>query len=673
MWVLRRFLFLILLAPGASAATPQPKAAVRPKAAFPNIILITLDTTRADRMGFLGSQRGLTPNLDALARQGVVFSRAYSHVPLTPPSHATILTGTYPQFNHLTYMGEPLNRDLPYIPDILHRRGYRTGAFVASMILDPANVTAIGFGRGFDTYDAGFHQRTSQEDRYHSVERRADVVVSHALGWLSQHPAGPFFLWVHCYDPHGPYDPPEPYKSRYASEPYDGEIAYMDAAMGKLMSGLKQRGLYDGAMIAVMADHGEAFGEHGERHHGIFLYDETMHVPLVIKLPGGRSGGSRVDSRVRLVDIAPTVLQQVGIPVPPVMQGESLLSLMKPQAGEGQSAATEGGADRPAYGETVYAYRAFGWSVLRSWRTGKYLYVQAPKRELYDQSTDLKAAHDLATASTAVADTLAGQLEGFRLKTSSAGGHETNLSSEQAQSLQALGYLPSTGAANSASQEGGTDPKDKIELANLLTEALFDVQDERYQDAVPKLEKVLKEEPNTPLAYLDLGQALVHLKEYEQAVPLLREAVKRLPDNGLAHYTLGRALVETKDWADAAPEFESAIAHSEKSAELHFYLAVVYERTQRAPDAIKEFKNVLQLDPKHFRANLLLGRLYGMGGDATSALPYLRKAVKVQPDSSEAHQFLGSAYAELGQSANARREYEEAKRLTKAGGGPPQP
>src|SRR2546425_9584987 len=199
----QKLLLVMLLAPPAWAAAPTaPKHSALP---HPNVVLIPLDTTRTDRMGFLGSDRGLTPNLDNLAAGGVVFSRAYSQVPLTPPSHAAILTATYPQFNHLRYMGEPLTKDLPYLPEILHRRGYHTAAFVGSMMLDPKNVTAIGFDRGFDTYDAGFHRRGPNEDRYHSVERRAGEVVDRALAWLSKHPPGPVFIWVQGYDPHGPY------------------------------------------------------------------------------------------------------------------------------------------------------------------------------------------------------------------------------------------------------------------------------------------------------------------------------------------------------------------------------------------------------------------------------------------------------------------------------------
>jgi arylsulfatase A-like enzyme/Flp pilus assembly protein TadD len=630
-------------------------------AARPNIILITLDTTRADRMGFLGSERGLTPSLDNLARQSVVFTRAYAHVPLTPPSHATILTGTYPQFNHLTYMGEPLSKTVPDLPDILRGRGYRTVAFVGSMILDPKNATANGFERGFDVYDAGFHQSRKGEDRYKSVERRAGEVVDRALSWLNKNPSGPYFMWVHCYDPHAPYDPPEPYRSKFPAAPYDGEIAYTDSAMGVLLNALRARGLYENSMIVIVADHGEAFGEHGERHHGVFLYDETVRVPLLIKLPRERSGGLKVEARAGLVDIAPTALQVAGIPVPAAIQGSSLLSVIK--APKSEENARQQAPERPAYAESIYAHRAFGWSVLRAWRAGKYLYVQAPERELYDQAADIKAAHNLAGSAQAVADTMATQLDDFRSKTSSAVTEQVALNPEQAENLRSLGYLPSTATSVSSGELSGLDPKDHIEVANLLTEALFDTQEDRYQEAIPKLLQVLKQEPHTNLAYLELGRAYVHLKDYEQALPLLKEAVTRLPEDGLAHYELGRVLVETGDWADAAPQFEAAVQRTPKSPELHFYLAVTYERAHQVAQAMKEFETTIALDPNHFRANLLLGRMLGMQQKPANALPYLRKAVKLQPDSAEAHQFLANVYTELGQQTNARRERAEAERL----------
>src|SRR5271155_5030921 len=436
-----------------------------PEKTFPNIVLITLDTTRADRMGFLGSRRGLTPNLDGLARQSAVFTRAYAQAPLTSPSHATILTGTYPQFHQVYDFPDVLAEDLPYAPAILRSRGYHTAAFIGSIALDP-NGGAPGFDRGFDTYDAGFSTAAfdKEEDRYRTVERRGGEVVEHALAWLNSHPQGPFFMWVHLYDPHEPYEPPEPYRSSYAAEPYDGEIAYTDSAVGKLLRELKARGLYDGTMIAVMADHGESLGAHGENNHGFFLYDETIRVPLVIKLPQAGAAEKRIENRVELVDVMPTLLQIAGAAVPAEVQGKSLVGLMK----AGEAEATDSWRDRPAYSESDYPHIAFGWSALQSLRTGKYLYIQAPRRELYDQTVDPEAEHNLAATSPAVADTLGGQVRAIREKTTSKRA-APKLSAEKVAALYpaaqaklaSLGYVAS-GSHVFKSSDQEPDPKDKI-------------------------------------------------------------------------------------------------------------------------------------------------------------------------------------------------------------------
>ena len=634
-------------------------------AAPPNVILITIDTARADRMGFLGSTAGLTPNLDVLARQGVVFSRAYAHVPLTTPSHATILTGTYPQFNHLDDLGTPLAKDIPYLPDILHHRGYRTAAFVGSQVLDPKSAAVPGFDRGFDTYDAGFHSRQSGEDRYHSVERRAEVVVDHALTWIRRHPQGPFFVWIHLYDPHDPYDPPPPFNARYAASPYDGEIAYVDAALGKLFTMLHSRGLYKGTLIAVAADHGEAFGEHGEQSHGFFLYDETLHVPLMIKLPGEQAAGLRIGTRVGLVDLAPTLLQEVKIEVPIAMQGETLLTLMKASTGCGHARVTaKPAADRPGYAETDYPHRAFGWSPLHSLRSGKYLYIEAPERELYDQAVDPEALHNLAGSSKAVADTMSSQLEEFRRKTTGVATGQPSVDPQRVEQLQALGYVTDFQKPGSDTQkDSGPDPKGKIRVANLLHAALLEMEDDRYRDAIPKLEQVLKQEPNMPLANLQLGRAWSGLESYDKALPWLRKAVELTPESGRAHFELGMALAETADWGGAASQLEAALVHVPDSDEMYFDLATAYEHLGRIPDAIKSYQTTLRLNPNHYRANLMFGRLLGMHDNASGALPYLRKAVKLQPQSPDAHKFLANVYIELGQDENARREQAEAQRL----------
>ncbi|HLW87874.1 MAG TPA: sulfatase-like hydrolase/transferase [Terriglobales bacterium] len=626
-------------------------------AATNNVILITLDTTRADRMGFLGSKRGLTPNLDALARQCIVFSRAYSQVPLTTPSHATILTGTYPQFNHLQDMGNPLARDLPYLPDILRQHGYHTAAFVGSQILDPKSVAAPGFDRGFEVYDAGFHSRAPGEDRYQSVERRAAVVVARAIAWLNQGQRSPFFLWVHLYDPHDPYDPPEPFKAKYRASPYDGEIAYTDFAVGKLLAAIHTKGLDASTVIAVAADHGEAFGEHGEETHGLFLYDETIHVPLLMKLAVGKPALVRVDTRVGLVDLAPTILQAVGITPPTAMQGQSLMESLRPDA----QRAT---ADHPAYAETDYPYRAFGWSPLRAWRAGKYLFVEAPQRELYDQVSDPGASRNVAGSSPAVADTMASQLDAFHHKTSSAAPAQAGITPDQEEQLQALGYITSEFQKSGQSEiPAGPDPKGKVRIANLLHQGLLDVDDERYKAAIPRLQEVLKDQPNVGLANLELGRAWNALGNYPEALPWLRKAVELTPESGRAHYELGVALAETGDWAGAAAQLEIAVAHAPDSDDMLFYLGMAYDELGRAAEAARSLERALQINPNHYRANLLLGRLLGMQDRPAEALPYLQRAVKLQPKSPDAHKFLGNVYTEMGQAENARRELMEARRL----------
>lgn len=642
--------------------SPRKAAAASLDSTHPNIILITLDTTRADRMGFLGSKRGLTPNLDAMARQGVAFSRAYAHVPITTASHATILTGTYPQFNRVNDFGIPLSPRLPYLPDLLKAQGYHTGAFVGSLILDPLDGTAPGFDRGFEVYDAGFHLRRHGMDRYKSVERRAGDVVNHALEWLSQLPNGPFFLWVHLYDAHDPYDPPAPFKARFASQPYDGEIAYADSAVGKLVDEIRKHGLYDETLIAVMADHGESLGAHGENTHGIFLYDETLHVPLLFKLPVSHAAGKRIDARVRLVDVAPTILQEAGLPVPKEMQGESLsVMMMKPAAGPHSATAVE--EERSAYAETDYPHRAFGWSSLRALRSGKYLYVRAPERELYNQTIDPEAGHNLAGGAKAVADTIAAQLDAFRSQTSQTLVELAKPDAEQAQKLQALGYVASNAAESRDDEKlAGVDPKTKIEISNLLHDAMFDVEDARYQEAVPLLKRVLAEEPNMPVANMQYGMAQARLKHYAEAIPPLQKASQLLPDNGMGRYELGLALFETGDWKAAAPQFEAAVVRAPKWADAQFSLAAVYARIDRAPEAMDHLDTCLGLSPDHYRANLLRGRLLSLLGKPSEALPNLQKAAAVEPDSREAHLFLADAYAQLGRSADEKIERTRAEK-----------
>ncbi|HYM75830.1 MAG TPA: sulfatase-like hydrolase/transferase [Candidatus Dormibacteraeota bacterium] len=625
----------------------------------PNIVFITVDTTRADRMGFLGNKQGLTPNLDLVARQGIVFERAYSQAPLTPVSHATIFTGTYPQFHTVTDFGHPLPALLPYMPDILQKAGYHTAAFIGSLILDPHQSMAPGFDRGFGYFDAGFRPKNDpDEDRYTTVERRAGDVVGHAITWLTRNPRAPFFVWVHLYDPHAPYDPPAPYDKRF-KDPYDGEIAYADASLGKLFTYLREKGLYDHTIIVMMSDHGESLGAHGESMHGIFLYDETIHVPLIFKLPAELLANRRVSTRVRLVDVAPTLLSMLSLPLPPTFQGESLVPLMKGVSRDKDA------ADLPAYAETDYPHRAFGWSALRSLRSGKYLFVHAPKRELYDQSQDKDAAHNLAATSPAVASTLQSQIDEFHDKTAVVRDKAADapLTAEQAENLSALGYVASTGAAQSADVLQGADPKDKIGISNVLQQGMIAVEDGRYQEAIPLLKQVLADSPLVTAAQLQLGMALAKTKHYPEAIVELRKSVAQLPDSVQSQYELGLALFETGSWKDSVPYFEYVAKKRPKWADAQYSLAAVYARTQHVPEAVDLLQTVLQLNPQHFRANLLLGRILTLQHHAQDALPYLKQAVDSAPDNFEPHAFLADALDELGDAQTAAAERTKAQAL----------
>jgi len=668
MQVVRRFLLVVVLASLGSAAPPKntnraPSGNAKP----PNIILITLDTTRADRMGFLGSKRSLTPNLDALAQASVVFTRAYAQVPLTTPSHAVLLTGTYPQYNHLDDLAEPLRAGLPYLPDLLHQHGYHTAAFVGSIVLDPESGAAPGFDRGFDVYDANFHNSKPGEDRYQSLERRAEDVANHAMGWLSHHQQTPFFIWLHFYDPHEPYDPPEPFKTHFASEPYDGEIAYADSVVGSVLDVLQRHGLYQNTVIAVAADHGEAFGEHGEKYHGIFLYDETIHVPLVLKMAGEKFAGKRVGSRVALADVAPSLLQAARIPVPSTMQGQSLFPLMdipKSAAGRQNAGEERKSPDRPIYSETDYAHRAYGWSELRSWRVQKYLYVQAPKKELYDQSSDPDALKNLAADANAVADTLDGQLSAFRKKTSGATIKQSEVDPAQVENLRALGYLSSGGENSDRKETALADPKDKIDFANKLHDVLNDLEAERLEAALAGLHDISRQYPSDAgTAYLEFGRALVHRAQYQEALPILRTAVEKMPDSSMAHYELGVALVKLEQWEAALPEVQAAVERKPASAQLHFDLAVVSTHLKHVPEATREYEKTLELDPNHFQANLMYGQLLLLEGYPDAAMSKLSRAAELDPESAEAHGFLAVAYQRLGRAQEAERERAKAVRL----------
>jgi choline-sulfatase len=516
----RRFVLLfLLLAPTFAAAKP-------------NIILITISS--ANKMSA------------AVTHDGLAFDRTYAQSPETISSTATILTGTYPQTHHAGKLGSALAPSLPFLPDLL--RGYRSAAFVSTIQLDPKNGSAQGFSRGFASYDAGFHQASKGESHFLSVERRAPEVIAHATAWLAQNSKSAFFLWVQLNDA--------------------GDVTIV-----KLLAALKSQKLYDDSLIVIAADHGQSLGAHGEDTGGIFLYDETIHVPLLLKMPQNQNAGKRVLARVGLIDIAPTILEVAGIPVPSQMQGQSLLRSAKSDA------------DRPAYSRSDLPQRAFGWSPLESWRAGKYLYIRAPRPELYDLTLDPGAKKNLAQSSKATLDTMAAQLNSFDARFTAQPGKSTELTSSEMQKLASLGYVGLQKSSAGGTAVTGVDPKDTIDTANKAFAALAFLDDGKPERALSTLPTPL---PNLYLTQYAAGLALSQQQQYSQAVDRLHQSIELQPDSAWAHYQMGVCLLKTSDYKTATIHLEIAANRLPDFTGAHDLLAQAYDHLGRAEDARRE-------------------------------------------------------------------------------------
>jgi arylsulfatase A-like enzyme len=552
-WI-RPFLAITLLvvcfANGVTASAQPQKT--------PNIVLITLDTMRADRAGFLGGHAGLTPNLDRLAAASMVFGQAYAQTPLTISSTATLLTGTYPQTNRASALGVLLPRGVPYLPEQLHAHGYRTAAFIDSPELDPIHGPFQGYDQGFDSYSTGL-----QSERGAAAQtdvRGVKVTVSRAANWLPKGAAQPFFLWVHL--------SPAP-----ASSPigYDKGIAATDQAVGQFIAALKLKGIYDDSVVVVASVHGESLGDHGEQMSGMFLYDETIHVPLLLKLPGNGSSAARlVKGRVRLLDVSPTLLEIAGIAVPSAMQGQSLLRI----AGLGSQ------VDLPAYARSQLPPEGFACSTIESWRSGKYLYIHSARPEFYDLSADPGADHNLAASAPAKIQVLAAQLAAFdRRLAGNATSSEAGLTLSETQKLASLGYVGLTSHTGTvAPKPTGIDPKDAIGAANKILLGLVALDEGKTEPAIEQFRAVLSQRQNIYLAQYGMGVALARQQQYAQSVGFLRRAINLQPESAFAHYAMGMSLVKAGDLKTAAVHLEIAARLLPSFSGLHAQLAQVHQR-----------------------------------------------------------------------------------------------
>ena len=623
---------LLAAATFAAAATPAKPL---------DVFLITIDTLRADHVQCYGYAGVQTPALDSLAANGIRFAQAFTPSPVTNTSHTTILTGLLPSSHGVTDFAVPLAESHPTLAELLKKQGYKTAAFIGAVILDSKSL-APGLDRGFDFYD-NFPQHAASKSRWGRVERRGADVVQHAETWLTAHPTGPHFVWVHLYDPHDPYEPPAPFP-----QTYDGEIAYADSVLGNFLAYLKQRGWYDNALVIAVADHGEGLGEHHEDTHGIFLYDSTTHVPLIVKLPGKAAAGKVVDPQVRTTDILPTVLTSLGIALPPQLDGEPLQAFF---AGEVPS--------RPAIGETDYPLR-FGWAPLKSVRADGFKFIEAPRPEFYDLHADPGELANNYKPGDAAAQKFRDQIAALHAKAPLAAAGTDQKSSED---LKALGYQGAPSAT--ASGTSLPDPKDKIEQQNLLHAAMLASDDGRPADARTALEKVLQLDPKSPTALRQLGEIELKSGDYAKAAVHLKLARETNPDDATVSFQAGQALSKTGDLAGARDALEASLKASPANFPARLLLGEVYLGLKDAKNASDQFEAALLVQPDSVEAQVGAAKAQTASGNFADAVQALTLLAASHPSSPDVFEALSLAYAGLGKKLEADRAAARAAQLRK--------
>jgi len=588
--------------------------------AKPNVVLITLDTTRADHLGCYGYPQATTPNIDALAGRGVVFAHASSVAPLTLPAHSSIMTGMQPTYHGVRVNGNTaLGQSQDTLAEVLSKRGYQTGAFVGAFVLDGR----WGLNQGFDHYDDRFDLKKFKHLDLAAVQRPGNEVMNAALAWLASHKQGPFFAWIHLYDAHTPYEPPEPFLSRYQAGGlvglYDGEIAFADAQVGRLVSWLRAEAIDQKTVLVIIGDHGEGLGSHGEGTHGYYVYDYATHVPFLVVTPFDELRGIRVDSQVSSVDLFPTVLGLCGIGAGTKVQGRSLLPvLFHPETP----------VESYAYAESMTPNLQFGWSALHSLRSTRYKLIEAPRPELFDLSTDPGEETNVFDRNPAVASRLLARLKRLMAETGQDAPtpESADLDRETLERLAALGYVGAPVAPRTASERASlADPKDKLRVFEGVQQAGEMILREDHAAAARTLEAALREDPDMPQALLMLGSAYTEL---------------------------GRT-------QEAKAQFDRVLKADAKSVQALVGMASVLMKEGKTGEVVALCKRTLSLDDHNTQAYALLGEVYTGQRKPAEALPYLEKAVAIQPKLTQSRLNLAGCLIEVKQFARAEALLKE--------------
>lgn len=639
-----RRIFLILVALSALQAAAQT-----PEKPALNVVLVTIDTLRADHVGCYGYKQIKTPNIDSLAADGVRFERAFTPVPVTLPSHTAMLTGTYPMLSGMhDFSGNKLSPEQSTLTTVLKREGYSTGAVIGAAVLD----SRFGLNQGFDFYYDHFDFSRLDEANLDRMERPANEVADVALDWLGKNSQKKFFLWMHMYDPHHPYNPPEPYSREYAAQPYDGEIAFADDQLGRLLRFLKEKGLYQNTVIVLSGDHGESLGEHGEKTHGFFIYNATMRVPLIMHLPG-KARGAAFDGMVSLVDLMPTILATLGVEAPSQVQGKNLLPELQSKAG-----------DRTLYGETFLPRLHFNWSELRGAENAKYHFIDAPRPELYDVAKDPGETHNLLGEKKAVGDEMHAKLARL-IREYSAGkemAEKTGLDPVLMERLKSLGYAGFSGGGDlTITNRDLPDPKDRVVTYELISDAIEDSQHGRFAESIEKLKAALKTEPQSvPVHYLQ-GLNYYRVKKFPEAIEELQKTVQLSPDYALAIFNLGMAQAHAGQIDPAIVSLKRALQLDPSNFEAAYNLGAAYIQQQQWEAALEALHRSVAINPDLARGHRGLGDILLFQGKVDEAIVELRRAVELAPQDPGMHVSLAKALDAKGLTAEAQQEMRRAQ------------
>jgi choline-sulfatase len=602
-----------------------------------NLLLVTIDTLRADHVGAYGDRAAKTPTLDSLAARGLRFEHAQSPVPMTGPSHATILTGLYPPVHgvrdNVVFSLDSRHRTLG---TLLKAQGYRTAAFVGAYPV----AAAFGFRQGFDTFSEDFKDSPIPGA---GAQRPANEVVDATLGWLAASADAPFFLWMHLYDPHAPYDPPEPYRTAFASRPYDGEIAFADAQLGRLVDWLRSSGHEQDTVMAVLSDHGESLGEHREVTHAVLLYESTLHVPFLLAGPGVPSGVT-VSSRVTTVDLAPTLLRLLGLEPPPEMTGRNL----------GPAFRGERLPPEPLYAESLFGRLNCRWSSLRAWTAGDWKLIDGSRAELFDLAADPGETHDRATEEGPRVANMRAGLRTAMAKMAPGGdqARTATITPEVEATLKSLGYVGGSGGAGELDEPGLPDPRDRVQFYERM-QIILRAQNIPLERASAEAVAMAEADPGNPFAETTVASLAYRAGRLSVAARAYHHSLELDPNRPAVRQNYGKLLRDMNRLEDSEKELRLALEQSDASdRRTRSSLAETLVLVGKTEEAGRLIGDLLRTEPEDPEALAAQGRLFAAQGKLQEAVKSLTTAAGSGDLDSRID--LARVYSRLGDSARAR-------------------